>query len=62
MIDALRQRFSIPVQSCVLAHITTQMAALEAGAPVDLMFQSIAGTEAANRSFGVSLSLLARSA
>jgi ethanolamine ammonia-lyase large subunit len=59
MIDALRQRFSIPMQSCVLAHITTQMAALERGAPVDLLFQSIAGTEAANRSFGVSLSLLA---
>jgi ethanolamine ammonia-lyase large subunit len=58
MIDALRRRFEIPVQSCVLAHITTQMAALEAGAPVDLVFQSIAGTEAANRSFGVSLALL----
>jgi ethanolamine ammonia-lyase large subunit len=59
MIDALRERFAIPVQSCVLAHITTQMAALEGGAPVDLLFQSIAGTEAANRSFGVNLSLLA---
>jgi ethanolamine ammonia-lyase large subunit len=58
MIDTLRQRFEIPIQSCVLAHITTQMAALEQGAPVDLVFQSIAGTEAANRSFGVSLSLL----
>jgi ethanolamine ammonia-lyase large subunit len=59
MIDALRERFRIPIQSCVLAHVTTQMAALEAGAPVDLIFQSIAGTEAANRSFGVNLSLLA---
>ncbi|HEX4284342.1 MAG TPA: ethanolamine ammonia-lyase subunit EutB [Terracidiphilus sp.] len=59
LIDALRQRFHIPIQSCVLAHVTTQMAALEAGAPVDLIFQSIAGTEAANRSFGVNLSLLA---
>src|ERR1039458_9308530 len=58
MIDALRQRFEIPVQSCVLAHITTQMAALNAGAPIDLIFQSIAGTEAANRSFGVNLALL----
>jgi ethanolamine ammonia-lyase large subunit len=58
MMDALRQRFEIPMQSCVLAHITTQMAALERGAPVDLIFQSIAGTEAANRSFGVSLALL----
>jgi ethanolamine ammonia-lyase large subunit len=59
MIDALRVRFQIPVQSCVLAHVTTQLAALKAGAPVDLIFQSIAGTEAANRSFGVSLALLA---
>jgi ethanolamine ammonia-lyase large subunit len=59
MVDALRRRFQIPTQSCVLAHITTQMAALARGAPVDLLFQSIAGTEAANRSFGVSLSLLA---
>jgi ethanolamine ammonia-lyase large subunit len=58
LIDALRQRFQIPAQSCVLAHITTQLAALEAGAPVDLLFQSIAGTEAANRSFGVNLALL----
>jgi ethanolamine ammonia-lyase large subunit len=58
MIDALRERFRIPAQSCVLAHITTQMAALQQGAPIDLLFQSIAGTEAANRSFGVNLSLL----
>jgi ethanolamine ammonia-lyase large subunit len=58
LVDALRQRFRIPVQSCVLAHVTTQIAALEAGAPVDLIFQSIAGTEAANRSFGVNLALL----
>jgi ethanolamine ammonia-lyase large subunit len=58
IIDSLRQRFQIPIQSCVLAHITTQMEALNAGAPVDLIFQSIAGTEAANRSFGVGLALL----
>jgi ethanolamine ammonia-lyase large subunit len=58
MIDAVRERFRIPVQSCVLAHVTTQMKALEMGAPVDLIFQSIAGTEAANRSFGVNLALL----
>jgi len=58
LIDALRRRFQIPVQSCVLAHITTQLAALEQGAPVDLLFQSIAGTEAANRSFGINLALL----
>jgi len=62
MIDALRQRFQIPIQSCVLAHITTQLEALNAGAPVDLLFQSIAGTEAANRSFGVNLALLAEAA
>lgn len=58
LIDGVRQRFGIPAQSCVLAHITTQLAALEAGAPVDLLFQSIAGTEAANRSFGITLTLL----
>ncbi|MFY9853273.1 MAG: ethanolamine ammonia-lyase subunit EutB [Terracidiphilus sp.] len=58
LIDALRQRFQIPTQSCVLAHITTQLAALAEGAPMDLLFQSIAGTEAANRSFGVNLALL----
>jgi ethanolamine ammonia-lyase large subunit len=58
LVDTLRLRFHIPVQSCVLAHITAQLAALEQGAPVDLIFQSIAGTEAANRSFGVNLALL----
>jgi ethanolamine ammonia-lyase large subunit len=58
LIDGLRQRFQMPVQSCVLAHITIQMEALKAGAPVDLLFQSIAGTESANRSFGVNLALL----
>ncbi|MGB0082667.1 MAG: ethanolamine ammonia-lyase subunit EutB [Terracidiphilus sp.] len=58
MMDAVRERFRTPMRSCVLAHITTQMAALERGAPVDLLFQSIAGTEAANRSFGVNLTLL----
>ncbi len=48
-----------PTQHCVLAHLTTQLAALERGAPIDLAFQSIAGTQAANASFGVSLNLLA---
>ncbi|OZF48502.1 ethanolamine ammonia-lyase subunit EutB [Rhodococcus sp. 14-2470-1a] len=48
-----------PTQSCVLSHITTQLAALERGAPVDLLFQSVAGSEAANRSFGISLDMLA---
>jgi ethanolamine ammonia-lyase large subunit len=58
MIDHLRLRYRIPTQSCVLAHITTQMEAMRQGAPLDLLFQSIAGTEAANASFGVSLALL----
>jgi len=59
LLDELISRHVIPTQSCVLAHVTTQLEALGRGAPLDLMFQSIAGTEAANRSFGVSLSLLA---
>ncbi|HET7539240.1 MAG TPA: ethanolamine ammonia-lyase subunit EutB [Polyangiaceae bacterium] len=59
VLDELISRHRIPTQSCVLAHVTTQLEALRRGAPVDLMFQSIAGTEAANRSFGVSLELLA---
>ena len=58
MLDTLRQRLDIPVQSCVLAHVTTTLRAIERGAPVDLVFQSIAGTEKANQGFGVSLSLL----
>jgi ethanolamine ammonia-lyase large subunit len=58
MIDTIRQRYSIPTQSCVLAHVTTQLEALQAGAPLDLMFQSIGGTEATNTSFGVNLALL----
>ncbi|SDT92669.1 Ethanolamine ammonia-lyase heavy chain [Verrucomicrobium sp. GAS474] len=59
LLDEVIARYQIPTQSCVLAHVTTQMEALRLGAPLDLMFQSIAGTEAANRSFGVTLSLLA---
>jgi ethanolamine ammonia-lyase large subunit len=59
MIATLRERLEIPTQSCVLAHLTTQLAALESGAPVDLLFQSIGGTEATNTSFGVNLNLLA---
>ena len=50
--------YAIPTQTCCLAHITTQLAALNRGAPVDLLFQSVAGTEAANRSFGITLSML----
>ena len=49
---------SIPTQSCCLSHITTQLACLEQGVPIDLLFQSVAGTEAANSSFGISLALL----
>jgi ethanolamine ammonia-lyase large subunit len=59
LVDEVIQRHQIPTQSCVLAHVTTQLAALHRGAPVDLVFQSIAGTQAANRSFGVDLALLA---
>ncbi len=59
LLDRVITRYGIPTQSCVLAHVTTQLEALRRGAPVDLVFQSIAGTEAANRSFGVNLSLLA---
>jgi ethanolamine ammonia-lyase large subunit len=58
LIDDLRLRLAIPTQSCVLTHVTTTMALMERGAPVDLVFQSVAGTEAANRSFGVDLAIL----
>jgi ethanolamine ammonia-lyase large subunit len=58
LVDELRQRLDIPTQSCVLAHVTTTLQAIAAGAPVDLVFQSIGGTEAVNRSFGVDLALL----
>src|SRR5499427_5191473 len=54
----LTDTYKIPTQTCCLAHITTQLAALEREAPVDLLFQSIAGTEAANRSFGITVPLL----
>ncbi len=57
-LDEVRQRFEIPMQSCVLTHVTNQMDAMRQGAPVDLVFQSIAGTEKANTSFGISLALL----
>ncbi len=58
MLNRIRERYEIPTQSCVLAHVTTLMEAMRRGAPVDLVFQSIAGTEAANRSFGVDLKML----
>jgi ethanolamine ammonia-lyase large subunit len=58
MLDSLRRKYAIPVQSCVLAHVTTTMEAIRRKAPVDLVFQSIGGTEAVNKSFGVDLALL----
>ncbi|HEX7968723.1 MAG TPA: ethanolamine ammonia-lyase subunit EutB [Stellaceae bacterium] len=59
MIDEIREKLDIPTQGCVLAHVTTTLDLIRKGAPVDLVFQSIAGTQAANRSFGVDLALLA---
>jgi ethanolamine ammonia-lyase large subunit len=56
--DELIQRFEIPTQACVLTHVTNTLQAIEQGAPVDLVFQSIAGTEQANKSFGIDLALL----
>jgi len=58
MLDEIIQQYQIPTQSCVLTHVTNTIMAIESGAPVDLVFQSIAGTEAANRSFGINLNLL----
>jgi ethanolamine ammonia-lyase large subunit len=58
LLDDVIQRFEIPTQSCVLTHITTHLEAMEKGVPVDLVFQSIAGTQAANSSFGIDLSML----
>ncbi|HUL32975.1 MAG TPA: ethanolamine ammonia-lyase subunit EutB [Candidatus Eisenbacteria bacterium] len=57
-LNRLITAFGIPTQACCLAHITTQLACLEQGAPLDLLFQSVAGTQAANASFGIDLSLL----
>jgi ethanolamine ammonia-lyase large subunit len=58
MLDEFRTRFSIPTQTCVLSHVTTTLLAIESGAPVDLVFQSVGGTEKTNSSFGISLSVL----
>ncbi|KUO08066.1 ethanolamine ammonia-lyase subunit EutB [Streptomyces sp. DSM 15324] len=58
LLDGVIGRYSIPTQSCVLSHVTTTLDLMERGAPVDLVFQSIAGTQAANASFGVTLGLL----
>ena len=58
LLDSIRARYDIPTQSCVLSHITTTIGLVEDGAPVDLVFQSIAGTEGANTAFGVDIALL----
>jgi ethanolamine ammonia-lyase large subunit len=58
LLDETMARFAIPTQSCVLTHVTNTWQAIEHGAPVDLVFQSIAGTEGTNRSFGITLELL----
>jgi ethanolamine ammonia-lyase large subunit len=58
LLDKVRQKFNIPTQTCVLGHVTTTLKAIEGGLPVDLVFQSIGGTEGVNRSFGVSVALL----
>ena len=58
LLDGVRAQYAIPTQTCVLCHLTTTLQLLTQGAPVDLTFQSIAGTEAANASFGISLSML----
>ena len=58
MLDDVIVRLGIPTQSCVLTHVTTTIEAMNRGAPVDLVFQSIAGTEAANAGFGVTIAML----
>ncbi len=58
LMDEVIRRFDIPTQSCVLTHVTSSIELMNRGAPVDLVFQSIAGTEGANRSFGVDLKVL----
>ncbi len=59
LVDELRNRYAIPTQSCVLTHVTNTLRAIDQGAPVDLVFQSVAGSEQANAGFGISLALLA---
>lgn len=58
LLDKVREKYDIPTQTCVLTHVTTTLRAIEAGLPVDLVFQSIGGTEGVNRSFGVTAALL----
>jgi ethanolamine ammonia-lyase large subunit len=59
LLDDVRERLDVPTQTCCLGHVTTAIQAINLGAPVDLVFQSIAGSEKANRGFGISLSVLA---
>lgn len=58
LLDEFRERYAIPTQICALAHVTTQIAAKREGAPIDLLFQSVGGSEITNRSFGITLSML----
>lgn len=58
LLEDVKQRWEIPTQTCVLSHVTTQMEAIEKGAPADMIFQSIAGTEKGNEAFGVNAKLL----
>lgn len=58
LLDEVRETFEIPTQTCVLTHVANTLAMIDQGAPVDLCFQSIAGTEAANRGFGIDLAML----
>ncbi|WP_347986696.1 ethanolamine ammonia-lyase subunit EutB [Methylomonas sp. AM2-LC] len=58
LLDDIIHQHQIPTQACVLAHVTTSMQLMQRGAPIDLVFQSIAGTQAANRSFGIDLNIL----
>lgn len=58
MLDGIIQRYEIPTQACVLTHVTSSIEAINRGVPLDLVFQSIAGTEAANASFGINLQVL----
>jgi ethanolamine ammonia-lyase large subunit len=58
MLDEMRRRLDAPIQACILSHVTTTIATIERSAPVDLVFQSIAGSEAANGAFGISIGML----
>ncbi len=59
LVDEVINQYEIPTQSCILTHVTNQIQLIEKGAPMDLVFQSIAGTEAANKSFGIDINILA---